>query len=145
MFYEIINPSDETTFEAPNLMVASLVTILLGGGQYGAKPEDPEAEEVPLMLFGGAEVWWAEHFDEPMEGAVDRHAGAVSAALRTVCYGGIDQRRLYDSAMRAIDDPDKAAAFIEEWNDRNRSSMNNIMGRAHAIADKLDGRLEPAA
>lgn len=140
--YEIINPSDKTSFMAPNLMIASLVTMILGGGQYGAEPENPDENEgVPLMLFGGADEWWQEHFpDEPMEGAIDRHQSDVAACLRTVAYGGITDRKLFDSAIKAIDHPEKRDAFVKEWNDRNRSSLNNIMGRAHEIAANLEAK-----
>jgi len=142
MIYEIINPSDKATFIAPNLMIAGLVTLILGGGQYGATPENPdENANVPLMLFGGTHEWWQGHFpDEPMEGAVVRHAADVIACLRTVAYGGINDRKLFDSAMSAIDDTAKREAFIEEWNDRNRSSLNNIMGQAHEIASSLENQ-----
>ena len=53
MLYELINPSDPVTFEAPDLKVAALVTIILGQGQYGAQPVDDSAEGVPIMLFFG--------------------------------------------------------------------------------------------
>ena len=142
MLYELINPSDPVTFEAPDLKVAALVTIILGQGQYGAQPVDDSAEGVPIMLFfGGAAEWWTERWpEEPMDGAGDRDATRLAAALRTVCYGGKEDRQLYDSALRAIDDPEKRAAFVAEWNDRKRSSMNNIMGRAHSLAASLESR-----
>jgi len=138
MFCEIINPSDKAFFEAGDLKIAALVTFLIGGGQYGAEAEEEGAESVPIFLFGGGEDWWNDHFDEPMEGAVDRHAASVAAALRTVCYGDVTDRRLFDSALAAIDDPVKRAAFVAEWNDRHRTSLNDIMGRAHHIAGKLE-------
>ena len=141
MLYELINPSDETHFEAPNLMIAALVTVMLGQGQYQAKPEDETAEEVPFFMFGGFDEWWAEHFpDEQAEGAGDRHATELAAALRSVCYGDLRERCLYDRALNAIDDPGKRAAFIADWNDKHRSSLNNIMGRAHAMAGGLESR-----
>ncbi|MBE2818207.1 hypothetical protein ILT27_17710, partial [Acinetobacter baumannii] len=37
MIFELINPSDKCTFEAPNLKIAALVTCVLGNGQYSAK------------------------------------------------------------------------------------------------------------
>ena len=142
MYYDLVNPSDPVTFEAPDLKIAALVTLILGHGQYAANPEDESAEGVPSMLFGGAEEWWNEHFQEPMENAGERDRERLAAALRSVCYGSVTDRKLYDSAVEAIDSPEKRAAFIAEWNDRNRSSMNNIMGRAHSIAERLE---QPAA
>ncbi|NDM09794.1 hypothetical protein [Acinetobacter baumannii] len=37
MIFELINPSDKCTFEAPNLKIAALVTCVLGNGQYSEK------------------------------------------------------------------------------------------------------------
>lgn len=142
MYYNLVNPSDPVTFEAPDLKIAALVTLILGHGQYAADPYDDSAEGVPLMPFGGAEEWWNEHFQEPMENAWKSDRERLAAALRSVCYGSITDRELYDSALRAITDAEKRAGFIAEWNDCNRSSMNNIMGLAHSIAERLD---QPAA
>jgi hypothetical protein len=142
MYYELVNPSDPVTFQAPDLKIAALVTLILGHGQFAANPEDENAEGVPLMLFGGAEEWWNERFQEPMENAGDRDRERLAIALRSVCYGSTTDRKLYDSALLAITDPEKRAGFIAEWNDRHRSSMNNIMGRAHSIAERLE---QPAA
>lgn len=138
MYYEIINPSDKCFFKADDLKIAGLVTVILGNGQYGAEPEEEGAPNVPLFLFGGFDEWWAQNGDGESEGAVDRNAPEIIAALRTVCYGDLRERALFDEACAAIDDPQKKADFIESWNDKHRSSMNNIMGRAHAIAEKLE-------
>lgn len=145
MLYELINPSDPVTFEAPDLKVAALVTIILGRGHYGAEPADDSAEGVPIMLFGDPTEWWTERWpEEPMGGAGDRDALRLAAALRSVCYGGKNDRQLYDSALQAITDPEKRAAFVAEWNDRKRSSMNDIMGRAHSIAARLESQMQEA-
>lgn len=145
MLYKLINPSDSVTFEAPDLKVAALVTIILGRGLYGAEPVDESAESVPIMLFGGAIEWWTERWpEEPIDGAGDRDALRLAAALRSVCYGGKKERQLYDSALQAITAPEKRAAFVAEWNDRKRSSMNDIMGRAHSIAASLESQMQEA-
>lgn len=138
MLYDLVNPSDAVTFVAPDLKIAACVTILLGGGQYGADPIEEGAESVPIMIFGNGDAWWTEHFDEPRDGVVERHADAIAEALRTVCYGGSKTRALFDSALAAIDDPEKKAAFVAEWNDRHRTSLNNIMGRAQDLAARVE-------
>lgn len=138
MIYDLINPSDPITFEAPDLKIAALVTIVLGGGQYAAEPEDDGTEGVPVMMFGGGPEWWSAHFDEPLDGAGDRDGVRLAAALRSVCCANRVDRRLYDSALRAITDPAAREAFVAEWNDQKRSSMNDIMGRAHHVAAKLE-------
>jgi hypothetical protein len=146
MIYELINPSDATTFVAGDLKIAALVTFLVGGGGYSAEPEDDKAAGVPMFLFGGAEEWWNKTFPgEPMGEAVEANREEVVIALRSVCYGNATSRRLYDRAMAAITDEEKRVAFVAEWNDANRSSLNNIMGRAHSIADGIEEKARVAA
>jgi hypothetical protein len=57
--------------------------------------------------------------------------------LRSVCYGTAAERRLYEDAVASITDDEKRAEFVAKWNDEKRTSMNNIMERAHKIADQL--------
>lgn len=143
--YELVNPSDSCTFQAPTVHIATLVTVLLGGGQYSATlldKDDATARDIPFFMFGGFDGWWAEHGDGgPSEGAGDRGGRPLVEALRSVCYGGAETRRLFDAALAAIDDPAKREAFIAQWNDEKRTSMNNIMGRAHKMADHLEKNL----
>jgi len=137
-YYEIINPSDKAFFFAPSLTIATLVTVILGNGQYAAKPEAEDAPEVPMFLFGGFDEWWTENFEEDLEGAVDRHRGEIAKSLRSVAYGDMQTRRLFDAALEAIEDPEKRATFIAKWNDEKRTSLNDIMGRAHQIAQNME-------
>lgn len=142
LLYEIINPSDHATFAAPNRMIAALVVCVLGGGAYGGRAEiDDEANGVPIFLLGGFDEWWEKTFpDEELEGITARHRVALAKSLRTVTYASFADRHLFDSAMAAIDDHAKREAFIEEWNDRKRTSMTNIMGRAHELAQRLEAK-----
>lgn len=139
--YEIINPSDPCTFLAPDVITAFLVVALLGEGRYAAEPQEEGVEKVPLFLFGGSQEWWEKHGDgEPMEGMIDRHLATLVPALRSVCVGRVSERRLFDMALESIDDAAKKAAFVARWNDEKRSSMNDIMGRAHHYAERLSDR-----
>ena len=146
--YDLVNMSDAITFKAPTRLIATLVTTVLGGGQYGATAIDENGEEdkdagVPIFMFGGFEAFMASLGETgPTEGMADRYAAELIPALRSVTLGSVADRRLYDSALEAIDDPVKSAAFISNWNDIRRSSLNDIMGRAHKIADKLEAALE---
>lgn len=135
MIYELINPSDAITFEAPDLKIAGLVTILLGEGAYAANPEDDTQEGVPLMIFDGPEEWWNAHFsEEPWQDSAKTFAAQLVPALRSVCCASFSQRRLFDIALESIDDPEKRQGFIDKWNDMNCTSMNNIVGRAQEFA-----------
>ena len=49
MIFELINPSDKCTFEAPNLKIAAIITCVLGNGQYSAKGMQHDLD-VPFFL-----------------------------------------------------------------------------------------------
>jgi hypothetical protein len=66
------------------------------------------------------------------------HKPELIACLRTFCTGSWKDRKLFDSAVAAIDDPEKRAAFIADWDDKKRSSLTEITNRAHRIADGLE-------
>ena len=148
--YEIINPSDAATFMAPDRTVALAVLGFIGQGHYGGKPlerdgeripeEEVDALTVPIFLFGGYEEWWKSQgfASEPIEEVVKTRPGELVAALRSTAYGHLEDRKTYDSACAAIDDPAKLAQFKSDWEDRRRSSMNRIVQRAWLIADRLE-------
>jgi hypothetical protein len=57
--YEIINPSDECWIEAGDEMLACVVALLLGGGNYGLDCENGE-KVMPPFLLGGFDEWWSQ-------------------------------------------------------------------------------------
>lgn len=154
--YEIINPSDQATLLAPDRAVAIAALAFIGEGAYAGRviakdlqevsEEDAAAGRVPLFFGMSYEDWWkAAGYDEEPIGKVMRERKAeVVAALRSVAYGGLDERRTYQSALNAITDPDKLAAFKREWEDRRRSSLNAIAKRAWAWADHIERSTVPA-
>lgn len=137
MEYEFINPSDPYTFIAEDFETATL-TVLVLGPTYGAKPKDG-GEDVPLFFLGGTdylESWYKEHFGRtPNEGAVAKRE-AIADALLSFMLGGFEDRRRYEAALEAIDDPAKKARFIDQWQD-GHSSLNNIGTKAHRLGQKL--------
>lgn len=58
------------------------------------------------------------------------------ARFRDVRHGDFEDRARYNAALEAIDDPEKKAAFIDKWQ-AGCSSLNNIGGRAHRMAQAL--------
>lgn len=135
MQYEISNPSDPYTFVAESHEVAALVIFILGPA-YGAKPEDDEAESVPIFLFGGATEWYTEQFSRTPQEGLDALEDDVATALESVMLGHFSDRRRYSAALEAIDDPEKRKAFMAEWQDEH-SSLNNIGTRCHAYAHAI--------
>lgn len=113
-WYELVNPSDPIEFEAPDLATATIVCVVLGEGMYAATPTKG-GEAVPIMAFGIPEGWFQRCFGKTCQDFVD------------------GQLRTEDTRARA------AAAFasFRIKDGRERSSLNDIVGRAHALARKL--------
>lgn len=134
--YELINPSDPYTFVAADKEVAALVIGNLSLS-FGAETKDEaEADRVPIFMFGGFDEWYQEEFGRtPTEGMAARKK-EVGDALASFMLGHFEDRARYNAALEAIDDPAKAEAFKEKWQD-GRTSLNNIGGVAHSIGKKL--------
>lgn len=139
MEYELINPSDPYIFIAADYETAVL-TIFLLGLAYGAEPKDG-GENVPIFLFGGAVEWYTKKFGHNPDDGLAMKKEAVTEALESMLLGDFEDRRRYNAALAAIDAPEKKARFINEWQD-GRSSINNIGGVAHRLAEQLKHRKE---
>ncbi len=141
MEYELINPSDPYTFLAEDFETAALVVICLGPAS-GAKPKDG-GENVPIFLFGEAVEWYTEKFGRSPDEGLAEKVQAVADAFASFMLGDFEDRRRYEAALAAIDDPEKKARFISEWQD-GRSSLNDIGGEAHRLAERLRGKEKTA-
>jgi hypothetical protein len=110
--FEIVNPSDPYTFTAPTLEIAALVVCLLGEGKYGGTSLDtPRGVDVPIFIFGGHDEWFKEQFGCTFEDSYERTDKlALADSFDTVTLGRAE-----------------------------RSSMNNIGGRAKRYAKALRG------
>lgn len=133
--YELINPSDAITFQGDDLVAAGVAIILLGRGAFGLTDEKGE-QAVPLMLFGGIDDWLAKNNIKDMAQYIADNTDAIADFLETVCYGSLDERLAFDEACKRMT-PEKAAEHREWWNDRKRSSMNNIGAGALRLAKQL--------
>ena len=141
MEYELINPSDPYTFIAADYETAVLTVFCLGPA-YGAKPKDG-GEDVPIFIFGGAVDWYKEKFGHTPDDGLDEKGQAVAEALASMMLGGFEDRRRYELALSSIDDPEKKARFIDGWQD-GCSSLNDIGGEAHKLAERMRKRVKTA-
>lgn len=142
MQYELDNPSDPYTFIAENREIAALTVFLLGTA-FGATPQNG-GDNVPVFIFGGAAEWYKETFSRtPDEGMTALEPG-VSAALASFMLGHFEDRRRYEAALNAITDDDKRKVFIDEWQD-GRTSLNNIGGYAHQLAERINAKIKGGA
>ena len=136
--YEVINPSDPVTVEAPSDLVAGLAGILLGRGAYGMAGEDGELA-LPLMLFGvgvALAEWLAKQGEDDLGAALEANRDAVIACLRSATLCKPAERASLVAAVRAGGgDP---VAALAAFNESRRSSMNNICGRAFGIAESME-------
>ena len=148
--YEIINPSDACTIEAPDDRTAIAAVAILSEGAYGVRELPGNREVCGISLFGGlAEemvdaflpAWKAGGFPkgndvtkatiEAMMSWVGEHRTAVTDALDSFCYGDADERAFLAESMAQAADPAKVKAAHEN---RRRSSLNNIGKRAAQLA-----------
>lgn len=149
--YDVINPSDSVTFLAPDRTIALAVLVFVGEGHYVGKPLerdgrpiDPAEDEalyVPMFWGDGSyEAWWRANgwAEEPIEQALRDRKAEIVAALRSCAYGNLEDRKTYESACAAITDASNLERFKREWEDRRRSSMNRIVQRAWAYADRIE-------
>lgn len=134
---ELTNPSDAVTFIVNDVRIAGVAILMLGRGAYGLT--DPEGNTVvPLCLFGSAEAWLKEN-DIEMDKLSDfivANKVAIADFLDTCAYGHIAEREAFDRAIGLMS-KEAAATHRQWWNDRNRSSLNNIGEGARALAETL--------
>lgn len=130
--YEVINMSDHYTIQSDDFRNACIACLLLGEGNYGLKEVGGD-EKMPIFIFGGSEKWIKDNFNcnvnELFESA-DMHA--IADVLDSIVIG---DRKDFESAVSSIRSVSARKAFIADWNDRKRSSMNDIGGRARKLAE----------
>jgi len=107
MRFDLINPSDPYTFEAADLEIAAVVTILLGSGTYIAKGiGDAQGQEVPPFLLGGHDKWFRDKFgsdvSETLSRAVDTRTSDLVRSLRSVTLGSERRTSMNDIGGRAL-------------------------------------------
>lgn len=134
--YELTNPSDATTFYAPDFRTAAMAVGIVGAGAYGCVElgVDGEPERMPPLIgddwfvdkFGTSFAVMLEQMDKP----------TVIAALRSFAYtqANVNRRKEYDELISRADDPE---ARRGQWEDEHRSSMTTIVKYAWANADAL--------
>lgn len=141
---EICNPSDAYTLVCDDDLYATLACILLGNGKYGLS--DREDNFIcPIMIFGGTD----EHIQEISEyqsadaafHAADKKR--LAEVLRTTLLGGFGGREEFEETIALIPE-ERQEQFRQIWHEK-RTSMNNIGGRAIAIAKRLESMVEGEA
>lgn len=133
--FEIINPSDPLTMRAPDLLTAGVAVALLGNGKIGAHNIEDDEQRTPILF--GWDNWFTEQGAPDVSEWIADNKQAVADALRSVALGSAKDRADYDAALAAITDEQKRIEYVKARNDRRRSSMNDLEGYAHELADRI--------
>lgn len=114
--YTLINPSDPYHLTADDLVVAAVAVCLLGHGKYALDARDG-TQGMPLFVFGGHDEWFkaqsGSDFTTTLDSVIEGRAQELIAVLESV----------------TLEVPE-------------RSSTNNIGGRAESLAQTLRERME---
>jgi hypothetical protein len=143
MLYSIINPSDPYTVEATRLDVAAVASLILGNGQYAFEPLDGSVE-IPLFGFMKPEErdnWFVQNCKMGMEATIkdvrENYRTEMADCLDSVIVGQPHEREPYLAGLALLTDPDEREKYWHDWQDKRRSSFNDIAGRAHRTAKKF--------
>jgi hypothetical protein len=135
--YEIVNPSDPYTIEG-DLRPCAMATILLGEGWYALTDAEGNSAMPILALGDVGDKWAQEQFDGTLQELMDGTPNEeIAAALDTVLIGLPSERETITAVLDSISDPAEREQARAIWLDKKRSSMNNIGGRAVALAKAL--------
>jgi hypothetical protein len=130
--YELINPSDCCTFEAPDDRVATMVTLLLGRGMYGAVRVDGSTV-CHMYPFGLPDDLGHGLTPTNLGGALEESAGQVADALDSLLYAGFTKR----SGVEA------SGVSYASYNESRRTSLTDIAGAAKHLSEALRTRRGP--
>ena len=143
MILEIMNPSDACTIESDDIVVAGLAIALISNGQYALDNEKGETV-VPIFFLGGFKDWLKEHNVSDVDKYIDEKHTKMADVLASIVYGGFTDRQLFNLATKDMP-PDKLLEYRKEWNDKKRSSLNDISTVCLRYADKLRGLVNAKA
>lgn len=136
--YEIVNPSDMYTIETKDFLPACLAVLWLGQGKYALLGLDKGGETMPIFLFGGYESWFRDRFGKDVDLLIQEMPAAdLAAALESVICGDREERLAYFTALDLLTDPDERRAYRDAWQQKHSTSLNDIGGDAHRMADRL--------
>jgi hypothetical protein len=124
MILEIQNPSDAVTIETDDIAAAAVAIMLVGDGWYGLEDEEGE-QVVPITALGSGEAWLKEKGITDVEGYMKANRVKLAEILESVLYGHARDRALFNAAIEKMSKED-AQVYREQWNDKKRSSLNDI-------------------
>lgn len=137
--YELINPSDKIILSCEDDLVAACCALVLGRGRFALCRCSDEVEVLPLLFGTRSETWLKENGIEDLAAYLDEHCDQAVACLESVFYGSIREIDALESALSEVDGAARVAAMAR-YNNRKRSSLNDIGAACHEIATLLRER-----
>jgi hypothetical protein len=153
VIFEIVNPSDPYTIEAPDLAIAAVACFLLGKGAYAFEPLDADKDQrVPIFLAGLAgdvEKWCAQKFAmtsrQLFDHVLQRRPKELIDCLQSCLIGRRADRDDFAEFSRALDDDKKIAELRIARHKRRVTSLNDIGRRAYGLAEQLRANMKMEA
>lgn len=142
MLFEIINPHDPYTLEAPDLEVAAVTVALIGAGRYGLNElTGDKSGNVPVFLTDGHDAWFTKQFGrtfaESLNHVADTRKPELIKALASVYIGNALDKRAFEEEAAACDDDEAFTKLLYERHDARRTSAIDIGRAAWTMADRL--------
>lgn len=125
MLYEVINPSDKVTFHASDHKVACVAVLFIGEGHYAVKCLDEQADIPGFQALGDKDLSKTVAWLGLDPGTFIRtNRTSIVEAMRSFAYGSENERRLYEEALRLLEDPEKRKQLMAAHEARNRSGRS---------------------
>lgn len=106
MKYELINPSDEIYYDAPDVIHSAMATALLASS-YGGKCLEDSRYDSPIFMFSPASEWIKEKSGLTPDEFIEKNAQTLHDTLKSFRYAS--ERT---SMSRIVDTAHKYAAAI---------------------------------
>lgn len=133
--YELINPSEPYTFRARDILTAGIVACQLSNA-FGARCCDGTSKDSTPVLFGWSE-WFDAHGLDSTWQENPSNLDAAAEAFESFLIGSPAVRADVESMLAMLPDAAARKKFIDDRQDRQRSSMNEIGASAYKLGKLL--------
>ena len=130
MIYELINPSDEITFEAEDDLIAKICALVVGHGRYGLHriTEDGEPMEIMLPFLSWPTLEQViEIIGKDINELLMENNEKVIACFKSFAVCPVKERETYRTYTNNY------TKNVSAWDNDKRTSTANICAFAHSI------------
>lgn len=140
MLFNIINPHDPYTMEAPDLEIAANAIAMIGAGQYGLHElSGDQSGNVPIFLTDGHDEWFTKQFGRNFAASLthvmDTRPDDLAKALASVFVGTPTDKRNFEHEARDCVNEEEFHSLLTKRHDALRGSTNDIGRYAWGLAD----------